>query len=538
MVRVWNPTTELPQNRIVLKFEKGLEMKTTYVFKPFSVLIILILLLGGVFTGGVPRASADGSPWIAAFPTNHLVRGQGWPIGIELTLTIGDYSAKTTTIICPWDETNTIADFDLTGQMDLNPGDVVTVTDGKVPIKLTIPNLAVTNVDISTNKIYGTGNPGDPIVVAPDQPAGDRTNVTVDGNGNWSASLVNGSEPIVLQPGYHGWAAEHDEVSGGGWIYAFWSVPNYRIDVWVQLDEVDAFEWTIGEPLTLTVGGQSFSITKPAAPGPWDPNSSYTEFHLSDIYEIKPGDEISLTNGIITKTTVVTYLDITDFDVVQDTVSGIAAPNFKVDLWACDVNNCFGRHVVADGNGVWSADFANPGIEADEQNTIDILPGTWLYSSKVDEDTDSTTYGWYVPNPTSGSATGEGWFNSPAGAYAANPAFAGKATFEFEAKYHEKSAKLTGSVQFSFKGFSFQSTSFDWMAIEGGRMQLTGSGKINGKGEYGFMINTASGGGKDTFRIRIWNKDTGEVVYDNMLGEADSVIPIALVHDGSIKLKP
>ena len=78
------------------------------------------------------------------------------------------------------------------------------------------------------------------------------------------------------------------------------------------------------------------------------------------------------------------------------------------------------------------------------------------------------------------------------------------------------------------------------MAIDGGRMQLTGSGKVNDKGSYGFMLiyasKTANGGSKDTLRIRVWQKDSGKVVYDNMPGAADNALPITPVQEGVIKL--
>ena len=31
------------------------------------------------------------------------------------------------------------------------------------------------------------------------------------------------------------------------------------------------------------------------------------------------------------------------------------------------------------------------------------------------------------------------------------------------------------------------------------------------------------GGGIDRFRIKIWNKDTDNIVYDNLIGESDDV---------------
>jgi hypothetical protein len=40
-------------------------------------------------------------------------------------------------------------------------------------------------------------------------------------------------------------------------------------------------------------------------------------------------------------------------------------------------------------------------------------------------------------------------------------------------------------------------------------------------------------GGSDRFRIRIWNKSTGIVVYDNEMGRSDSADPTTIVGTGS-----
>lgn len=49
-------------------------------------------------------------------------------------------------------------------------------------------------------------------------------------------------------------------------------------------------------------------------------------------------------------------------------------------------------------------------------------------------------------DPAGGFVTGGGWITSPAGAYAANPALTGKATFGFESKY--KTA-ITGVIVYN-----------------------------------------------------------------------------------------
>jgi len=129
-----------------------------------------------------------------------------------------------------------------------------------------------------------------------------------------------------------------------------------------------------------------------------------------------------------------------------------------------------------------------------------------------------------------GFVTGGGWINSPPGAYAANPALVGKANFGFVSKYKNGQSVPTGETEFQFSaaGFNFHSTVYDWLVIAGAKAQYKGSGTINDAGDYGFMLTATdgkvnNGGGVDKFRIKVWNKATSAVVYDNNMGGSDDI---------------
>lgn len=111
----------------------------------------------------------------------------------------------------------------------------------------------------------------------------------------------------------------------------------------------------------------------------------------------------------------------------------------------------------------------------------------------------------------------------------------GKATFGFVSKYQKGANVPTGNTEFQFKvaDLNFKSTSYDWLVIAGTKAQYKGTGTINGAGEYGFML-TAIDGLPDMFRIKIWDKAAGEVVYDNMLGVEDTADPNTAIQGGSI----
>ena len=146
-----------------------------------------------------------------------------------------------------------------------------------------------------------------------------------------------------------------------------------------------------------------------------------------------------------------------------------------------------------------------------------------------------------VYDPSAGFVTGGGWINSPEDAYSLDPSLTGKATFGFVGKYQKGKSEPTGQTQFQFHvaGLDFKSTSYQWLVVSGAKAKYKGWGTINGTGEYGFMLSAvdgqiSGGGGVDKFRIKIWDKETSEVIYDNQLGVDDDAVLTTAISGGSI----
>jgi len=94
-------------------------------------------------------------------------------------------------------------------------------------------------------------------------------------------------------------------------------------------------------------------------------------------------------------------------------------------------------------------------------------------------------------------------------------------------------------VQFHVANMDFKSTSYQWLVIAGAKAQYKGSGTITGAGDYGFILTAidgqvTGGGGVDKFRIKIWDKATSQIVYDNQMGAEDTAIPTTIMAGGSI----
>jgi hypothetical protein len=148
-----------------------------------------------------------------------------------------------------------------------------------------------------------------------------------------------------------------------------------------------------------------------------------------------------------------------------------------------------------------------------------------------------------VYDPSAGYVVGSGWFNSPAGAYRPAPNAAGRAVFAFVSKYQKGLSVPSGQTDFKFQAgdLVFKSTSYDWLVIQPAfKAQYQGRGMINGVGGYAFLLTAVDGDvqgapGPDSFRIRIWDLRTLDVVYDNgSIGNGPETTAIA---SGSIVIR-
>ncbi len=135
-----------------------------------------------------------------------------------------------------------------------------------------------------------------------------------------------------------------------------------------------------------------------------------------------------------------------------------------------------------------------------------------------------------IYDPNGGFVTGGGWIDSPAGAYVYDATLTGRATFGFNSKYLKGQSLPTGHTQFQFQAgdFKFHSTAYKWLVVSGAKAQYKGVGQVNGAGDYGFLLTATDGqlnggGDFDKFRIKIWDRASNTVVYDNRRGTSDDV---------------
>lgn len=372
------------------------------------------------------------NPFIIVQPNEDSVFAFGWHIGsllqVEIddptTLRIPDYSdSLLVSGLGDWENV-----LELNGIFDIQPGHVVTVSGGNITRQHTVTHLAVTNINADADTISGTGYPGAMIHVGTicDNTGCASRNINVDENGNWIADF---SAPVTghgdagkvfdLRPGMGSGAYEFDADEDATNIS--WRIPNPTFNVRANNDQLEAWEWNIGSTLTVNIYS-SGTETSPAdyttsgvvtGPAPWGDTRNYLSFNLGGVYDIKPGYLVTVSDGTTTKKHIVTSLAFNVMDVDADTVSGFAEPGSNVDVWACDNSNCYNRHVTAsDPGGTWIANWHVPGPQGDENNTLDLVRGTWVDSSQGDDDGDGTMFGQSIPNPYIEASSNSNWVHA------------------------------------------------------------------------------------------------------------------------------
>lgn len=112
---------------------------------------------------------------------------------------------------------------------------------------------------------------------------------------------------------------------------------------------------------------------------------------------------------------------------------------------------------------------------------------------------------------------GAGWMNSNAGSYAANKFLCDKLFFEFHMMDRGLMYDPVGKVTIRYpKGnLTFKSNECNWLLIDNDTATLTGTGKINNHGNFGFLLIAKNS--PDKLRIVIFDKDNEDnIFYDNL----------------------
>ena len=336
-----------------------------------------------ISNGNSQQLDADGdatsvfwaSPRFSVSPDHDWVGSMTrWTPGSTVSMTIEDGSGVVHSDSQTVDASGNF-NYDLNGVVDVERGQVVTVSDGTTTKTHQVIELFVDAVDIDADTVSGRGIVGTPVDV---WVHGDG-NVTVmpDGSGQWTADFSGLTD---LTYGVNGDSQQIDDEGDG--TTAPWSVRNPKIIVYRDQGFMRGHEFEPGVPVSIAIGGLEVGSVVTDEGG---------EFWFDHPFDID--QTVTAVDGTTLKTHVVTGHTIGVVDHVANTASGTAEPLswVTVEIEGSPVN--IHRGVQADAGGVWFTDFDVPDVSG---QTDDITPFTTLYVWQTDDDGDNTTVSWQL----------------------------------------------------------------------------------------------------------------------------------------------
>jgi hypothetical protein len=160
-------------------------------------------------------------------------------------------------------------------------------------------------------------------------------------------------------------------------------------------EAVEGWDWPLGVTLHLTIDDPNTGTLpdheqdETVILAPWGSGQHWVWFDFVGVYDMKPGDEVTLDDGVTTRTHTVQNLTVSDVDATADTVAGTADPGAMVNVWPHEAGEN-AQHVTVAEDGTWSASFAG---------VFDLAAGTAGRSEIVGVEGNATAVDWWIPNP-------------------------------------------------------------------------------------------------------------------------------------------
>jgi len=206
----------------------------------------------------------------------------------------------------------------------------------------------------------------------------------------------------------------YTDANDGTW-WEFLTGAHARFHVETVENRVAGADWPSGDSVTVNVDdpdtgpGVDFTATKTVDP------YGFVFFPSPPGVQLGAGMVVTMNNGVIYKSHTVIDLQVTSVDVDADTVSGTGAVGATVAAQHCEYNGCLWRRkTIGQGDGTWQVDFSVTGASSEEQEILDIVPGTAGEALYYDDDADHTDASWHIfqrfdAHPDEERVDGPGW---------------------------------------------------------------------------------------------------------------------------------
>ncbi len=330
-------------------------------------------------------ADAPQSPNIRATSSNDPDRVEGYNFAPDtaVTLTIDTGSGPVPVGDPPTTDAFGNFNYESDPDFDLDPDDIVEVSDGFVTRSLTVVGLSFDTLDRAADTGSGTSDQpdGTPVRVGVGNGFAGEEIFTTVASGTWAAAFTidvtadMGGQAAITEP-------DGDETIADARDPRF-NVA-YRDD-----DAIWVYGWRSGSTLTISIddpstgAGIDYEVNDIAV-------TSQDGFgvDIAPDFDIQPGHAVTVGDGVVSFTHVVTNLAILSADPLTDLVSGIAEPGKPVLVTS-----------HSDPVGEYWIDPATDGTWQVDMTADDLQVGFRIAAHQSDENGNTTQDDFWIPNP-------------------------------------------------------------------------------------------------------------------------------------------
>ena len=319
-------------------------------------------------------------PWIDANPGEDWVTVDNFTMGSDVTVTVLDGGTMVWGPVTQKADFSGRANFYDFDSFDLLTGQTVQATDGRYTKSLVLSNVQILGVNYDTDRFWGSAEP-EQFVSAQvhNYTSGVREKIVVqaDGSGYWEVDF-SGMVDIAVPGWFEAVIVDED---GDKTHAAPQPVPQIEAALknnWIQVMDAqpsEEFQLTVKDGENDLFGPETFLADE------------YGRLFLTKSdhgVDLEPGITIVAVSSNITKTLVLSHIEVHFVDYEADQVSGVGEAGAILRVCVHDdtmgLGKCIGNVLVGvDSN--WVADFS--GI-------VDLQAGVWVGASQEDSDNDST----------------------------------------------------------------------------------------------------------------------------------------------------
>lgn len=218
---------------------------------------------------------ADGQsgdkPTIRVYPDTNIINGDNWTSGRPVYLSVeGDpYGSLLPALVEVEKEKKIwVVTFNNLG-LDLVPGMLVKMFDGRFTRTHEIIDIKVTAVDITANRVSGTADPGLVETMAYSNGSYEWKDVIVSSSRTWTATY----EHVDILPGAYGTVRQFDALGNSTRVY--WEIPQAYMVVYPQIDLVRGYGFSPGIQVSLDIAAGEYTDSTTSA------GNGFVEFPLS-----------------------------------------------------------------------------------------------------------------------------------------------------------------------------------------------------------------------------------------------------------------